>query len=1046
MSSHVEAKFDFEAQDESQLSLKQGDIIQVVSRLSSGWWDGICNGNRGWFPSNYVQETMTDAQKWSQTPVNQQPNMPAYHNDNVGYDFNNQDDGDDIASRHRMSESSRRSNDSVIRLPPQWGKKTTVDGQVYYFNKETDATCWNIEDINPETGELMNQRSSVQSERSNQSGNSDFRSTTAKILDSELTWNLLLQEITQNVQLLNQSAQLKKKENYVQQSTTIVEIIRLMLYASGTVKRDIQHYPNYKLLKQHNKNIMSTLNLLVFATKTASQVWPPPDAAVKMQQAANDVLAAVRQFIASAQEVDIKLDKSLIEIRPEDNRDSQEDTAQASSELIAQLENFSQEIYQSTQKLVATLRLPEFQTSFLITQTRSIVTDVGRFLSVVDEIQCDSLNSDVTKDFKVNRIALCNSISGLVMAAQTAVNPIRPNNANEQVILSAGLVEKGVKDFMISTKYLLQEKEAVEQERCQRMINEYSRRPSAVSEHINQQYYNMDIQLKTRGRRAISLSAINANNLNDIPEAQDKCTSAQEDGSRERAMSQRSLPSAIVSSSPQNGRSSIEQQFADFNISGNTDPRLSSERKASTSSKSKIKKILGDDAVVDTSASTPDLNAKPWYLNYDYNSKDIVFNMEGKVKGGTFPALIERLTIHDSHDSNFTQNFLLTYRSFATSIQLIEALITRFCIQPPPQLNNPADLKVWNEKKAMPIRLRVCNVLKSWIETFALDLQGNTEDAKALEIIREFFGSQVKGEHANLANTILKVFEKRDNGNGRKMLLNLNREAPLPIMPRNLNHIRLLDIDPLEIARQLTIMESKTYTQIQPIECLNKAWSEKENSPAINIKSMIEFSNRTTGWVALAILQEKDLKKRSSILKHFISIAEKCYSLNNFNTLMSILAGLNSAPIHRLKRTWELLSNKINIVVDGLHKVMNPVKNFIQYRETLHSVNPPCVPFLGVYLTDLTFIEDGNTNFLKSNNQLINFSKQTKTAEVIREIQQYQNQPYNLQPVKEISDYILTYLSDTLDESTLYEMSLILEPREREDEVIARKLQESGFL
>jgi len=48
MSSHVEAKFDFEAQDDSQLSLKQGDIIQVISRLSSGWWDGICNGNRGW--------------------------------------------------------------------------------------------------------------------------------------------------------------------------------------------------------------------------------------------------------------------------------------------------------------------------------------------------------------------------------------------------------------------------------------------------------------------------------------------------------------------------------------------------------------------------------------------------------------------------------------------------------------------------------------------------------------------------------------------------------------------------------------------------------------------------------------------------------------------------------------------------------------------------------------------------------------------------------------------------------------------------------------
>ncbi|KAG4089606.1 ras GEF [Neocallimastix lanati (nom. inval.)] len=962
----------------------------------------------------------------------------------MGYDNLEGDDFNmNVGRVHRMSESSRRSGDSSTsaRLPPQWGKRTTYDGQVYYFNKVTDETCWDIEEINPETGELMSQRSAVPQERPPSAGpnsNNDYRSTTARILESELTWNLLLQEITHSVQLLNQSAQLKRKDLYVQQSTTIVEIIRLMLYASGTVKHDIQHYPNYQILKQQNKNIMHTLNLLVFATKTASQVWPPPDAALKMQQAANDVLGAVRQFIMSAQDVDIKLDKSLIEIRPEETRDNQEESVQGSSELIAQLEQCSQEIYRSTQKLVSTLRQPEYQTSFLITQTRSIVTDVGRFLSVVDEVQYDNMNSEATREFKVNRIALCNNISGLVMAAQNAVTPIRPNNANEQVILGAGLVEKGVKDFMISVKYLLQEKEAVETERCQKMFNEYARRPSAVSEHINQQYY-MDPQMKTRNRRAVSLSAINSS-LNEIPENGEKSILSAQEDSRERSYSQRNFNNNMTSP----GRN-LEQQFADFNING---PPIEAryERKVSSSSKNKLKQLLGDEAPNETSASAPDLNTKPWYLNYDYGNKDIVFNMEGKVKGATFPALIERLTIHDSHDSSFTQTFLLTYRSFATSMEVIDALIRRFSIKPPPQLTNPQDLKVWNEKKAMPIRLRVCNVLKSWIETYSLDLQGNQDDAKALETVREFFTSQATGEHANLANTIIKALEKRDAGTGKKMLLNLSKEAPPPILPKNLNYLRFLDIDPLEIARQLTIMESKTYTQIQPIECLNKAWSERENSPAVNVKAMIEFSNKTTGWVATAILRENDLKRRCNVLKHFILVADKCYSLNNFNTVMSILAGFNSSPIHRLKRTWEQLSKKINDIFENLERVINPQKNYAQYRENLHSVNPPCVPFLGVYLTDLTFIEDGNTNNLKSNNKLINFSKQTKTAEVIREIQQYQNQPYNLNPVKEVCDFILKCLNETVDETTLYDMSLILEPREREDEAIARKLQESGFL
>jgi len=753
MSSHVEAKFDFEAQDESQLSLKQGDIIQVISRLSSGWWDGICNGNRGWFPSNYVQDIDISQRQMKLLP----PQELGYDNqDEYGEEFDPQQ-----GRRHRLSESSRRSGESGVRLPPQWGKKTTYDGQVYYFNKVTDETCWDIDEINPETGELMSPRSAVPQDRPLSNGtNADYRSTTARILESDLTWNLLSQEITHSVQLLNQSAQLKRKDLYVQQSTTIVEIIRLMLYASGTVKHDIQHYPNYKVLKQQNKNIMHTLNLLVFATKTASQVWPPPDAAVKMQQAANDVLGAVRQFIMSAQDVDIKLDKSLIDIRPEEVRDSQEETTQASSELLAQLEQCSQEIYRSTQKLINNLRQqPDYQNSFLITQTRSIVTDVGRFLSVVDEVQYDNMNSEATRDFKVNRIALCNNISGLVMAAQNAVTPMPPSNSSEQVILGAGLVEKGVKDFMISVKYLLQEKEVGEQEHYQKMFNEYNRRPSVVSE----QYY-MDPQVKNRGRRAQSLSAINSN-LNEIPESGDKCVSAQEEG-RERAFSQR-MPSNMTSP----GRS-LEQQFADFNIGGApNDPRYLNERKTSTS-KNKLKQLLGDDVPNETSASAPDLvNTKPWYLNYDYGAKDIVFNMEGKVKGATFPALIERLTIHDSHDSSFTQTFLLTYRSFASSMEVIDALIKRFCIKPPPQLNNPQDLKIWNEKKAMPIRLRVCNVLKSWIETYSLDLQGNVDDAKAMDIIRQFFSSQAVGEHASLANTIIKALEKRDAGTGKKVII-----------------------------------------------------------------------------------------------------------------------------------------------------------------------------------------------------------------------------------------------------------------------------------
>ena len=91
----------------------------------------------------------------------------------------------------------------------------------------------------------------------------------------------------------------------------------------------------------------------------------------------------------------------------------------------------------------------------------------------------------------------------------------------------------------------------------------------------------------------------------------------------------------------------------------------------------------------------------------------------------------------------------------------------------------------------------------------------------------------------------------------------------------------------------------------------------------------------------------------------------------------------------------------------------------------------------GVYLTDLTFIEDGIPSLIKKTN-LINFAKRAKTAEVIRDIQQYQNVPYPLQPVPELQDYILTNMQSAGDVHEMYEMSLSVEPREREDEKIAR--------
>lgn len=51
----VRALYAFSSTEKSSLSFEKGEYIEVLSQLDSGWWDGWCRNNRGWFPSNYVQ-------------------------------------------------------------------------------------------------------------------------------------------------------------------------------------------------------------------------------------------------------------------------------------------------------------------------------------------------------------------------------------------------------------------------------------------------------------------------------------------------------------------------------------------------------------------------------------------------------------------------------------------------------------------------------------------------------------------------------------------------------------------------------------------------------------------------------------------------------------------------------------------------------------------------------------------------------------------------------------------------------------------------------
>ncbi|KAG2189367.1 hypothetical protein INT44_004509 [Umbelopsis vinacea] len=996
--------------------------------------------------------------------------------------------------------------------PPNWTKKMTPQGRPYYCNMLTNETTWNIEDVDPTTGELLIQPGTPTQSAANEPMNGSAADTESKrssdhshlsrrkVVDQQihepLGWGKLSSLIAHAIHDLNGAARNGQRHLYKDLTTAVVESIRLMLYTSNSIdKENSPHLKNDKNLRTQYRAIMAALSKLVLSAKLASTMWSPPDAVVKMETDANDVLVAVRNFLGSAQEACIEIqdtDPRLLEngatsiasLQWRRKRNNSQSSARGPTsdldepqprfflhpEQVSILQNSATNMHGTIMSFIEYVRkvaekktnandgssvVPNIQsaTPLIIAQFRNLGNIVSQFLNHVEDIAVDDALAHAG-DLKFAKQSLYNSMGALFVATQCVTNdaptPDELDANVAQVEQSATSVEESVWDICRAISKLTSErmsKPAVPAGVSQSPPPARSAQKTPPTSHQIRDTNDLlawkipDTSLsidtgKDMGQDFFSTQDEDGRispdtDISDRDELDDILASPEDDLSAQ-AMAQRSM-----SDNPMNRRpdDKLKKFFGE-------DAAAAAKRRETTigpaSTVSNVPSAIG----APTSLNAPEV---PWYLGYDYTPNDIVFNMEGQVKGGTLAALVERLTLHDYLDSKFINTFLLTYRSFCTTDEWFDLLMQRFNLPPPAGLT-PEEVDIWSEKKLKLVRLRVFNVIKTWLENF----YNEEEDQHIIARIMEFAEVTIRESMQFASEQLIKLVKKRmdvdDTSQFRKMTLTPGVPAPQSILPKNMKRVRLLDIDPLEIARQLTVMDSRLYIKIKPVECLDKNWGREDSeNVATNVKASIEYSNQITAWVTDSILSQTEIKKRCAIIKHWVQVAEKCRILNNFNTCMAILSAFDNSAIGRLRRTWDSVSARTMQTLAYIRKLMGANKNFNEYREIIHSVNPPCIPFLGIYLQDLTFIEDGNTNFLRKSNQLINFAKRMKTAEVIREIQQYQSSPYFLNAVPELQLFITTHLQSSRDEETCYNLSLALEPREREDEKIARLLKESGF-
>ncbi|OZJ02073.1 hypothetical protein BZG36_05059 [Bifiguratus adelaidae] len=464
---------------------------------------------------------------------------------------------------------------------------------------------------------------------------------------------------------------------------------------------------------------------------------------------------------------------------------------------------------------------------------------------------------------------------------------------------------------------------------------------------------------------------------------------------------------------------------------------------------------------------------------------NIMYNKEGYVIGCTAEKFIELLTRHHRlPDPMLVKSFFHSFRLFMTPVNLVKLLTHRFEYPlrnlPEDDMTNVAMLEL---AVAVPVRIRVCNLIKIWMESYFNFETDYMAEAELMELATNVVVEKLPKEASRLTNLIRDHFETRGPaGSARQRLIYAkmrNSEQGFPESPQKPSSLdfgkpytelssrerrrtimsnasqfsksiqlslargsltvynealNLFDTEPSELARQLTLIESTIFCEIQPNELIfrefDKAHGYNEQS---QVRRMVSLSTNITSWVQSCILQEADTKKRAAIIKYFIKICEHLLGLNNFNTLMAVRCALDSSAILRLKKTWELISARHRLALDEVIKITGAERNFAEYRRRLSDAGSPCLPFLGLYLTDLTFINEGNHNYRLTSHgtELINVDKFVKISRILDEVQAFQL-PYPFQEDADLQKLIMKALeANNYDMQQLYAMSLRTEPKDQ---------------
>lgn len=340
--------------------------------------------------------------------------------------------------------------------------------------------------------------------------------------------------------------------------------------------------------------------------------------------------------------------------------------------------------------------------------------------------------------------------------------------------------------------------------------------------------------------------------------------------------------------------------------------------------------------------------------------------------------------LHVMDHNHFIHVFLTTFPTFLPRPKLLAFLRQNF-------------------EESEPSRISIMHFMNEWL---SLDSGADFKSVKMKENVKSFIS--ILPNFGNRYSQWAKNFTQKleSNYNSPPSLT----DAPEPILPKN-STFGVLDIDPVEMARQITLIMESKFLKIERREFLKKAYEPKRRyEKSRNLTSLLEFGQHITNVAIAEVLKQPYPRDQAKYLDYFIDVGDELRKFNNFFGMGWILNALfgSAGCLKKLRQAKKLRERvkkyralKALVSIEGQYKA---------YQDVIDSIPPtePCLPMFHISGLDaIVKLNEAEKDQVQNPSGWINWHKMSVLCKAIHNIIFKRNcKRYNLKPVKHIQDFI----------------------------------------